>query len=423
MNILFGTQFYTPTIGGVQEVMRQLAEKLVKKGHRVTIATTSSADRAFEELNGVIIKEFSITGNYATGMQGEVKKYQHYITSNQFDLLMVMAAQQWTFDALWPILDQLTKTKTVFIPCGFSGLHDPIFSDYFQKMPNILAKLDHLIFHSTDYRDINFAKEHGINKLSIIPCGASDEDFKTIADPTFRARHGIHTDSFLFLTVGTFTGIKGHLELSKAFSLMALPKGQTATLILNGNTLSQFDTGAGNLLHKVFSTIKTRGVSYLIKLLINKFLKIETSPHKIARTINKTQLNKQVLITNFSRTELIQTFINADLFVFASNIEYSPLVLFETAAAGTPFLSVDVGNTPEISEWTGAGVICESSVDDLGYTRVNEHTLAKEMLALMNNPKKVKKLGNEGKKRWQSNYSWSKIADRYEDVFIQLLNN
>jgi glycosyltransferase involved in cell wall biosynthesis len=421
MKLLFGSQFYTPSIGGVQEVIRQLAEKLVSRGHQVTVATSRSVERNFNTLNGVAIKEFNISGNYATGMQGNVDQYHQYIIEEKFDVIMVMAAQQWTFDALWPLIGEFSKTRVVFIPCGFSGLHDPIFAEYFNCMPTILAKIDHLIFHSTDYRDINFAKEHNIKNISIIPCGASKEDFSVSKDDGFRKRHKIRENSFVFLTVGTFTGIKGHLELIKAFAKMEIAHKNNATLILNGNTLSPFNSGAGHFLHKIRSTIKTRGIIYLLKLLIKKFLMPQDSIKKIAEKINGKNNNKNVLITNLERIELIQAFINADLFVFASNIEYSPLVLFETAAAGTPFISVSVGNAEEIAKWTKAGIICDSIVDEKGYTRVDDHILAMKMFEMMENPELLTRLGTNGREQWLSQLNWEEVSLRYEEVFLKVV--
>jgi hypothetical protein len=42
-----------------------------------------------------------------------------------------MAGQQWSFDALWPVLDEI-KARKVFIPCGFSALYEPHFRGIFQ---------------------------------------------------------------------------------------------------------------------------------------------------------------------------------------------------------------------------------------------------------------------------------------------------
>lgn len=419
MRILFCCQFYSPSIGGVQEVIRQLAERLVKRGHELTVATTKLPSRDFTSLNGVSIKEFSVTGNWASGMTGEVEAYQNYVCDGNFDVLMIYAAQQWTFDALWPVLDKCVSAK-VFVPCGFSGLYEPGYAKYFEVLPPILKKFDHLIFNATKYRDIDYAKEHAIDKFSIFPNGASEDDFNTPLDPAFRSRCGIPEDSFLFLTVGSFTGLKGHLELAKAFAQMSLPTGQHATLILNGNEVQRLEQDISGLSKKVIGLIKTNGIAYVIRRIIEKFTGATSSPKSVVDDVNASQSNKLALITDFSRVELTQAFMCADLFVFASNIEYSPLVLFETTAAGTPFLTVDVGNSAEIARWTGAGLMCPSTVDAKGYTQVDPQVLAQRMTALLEQKDMLIELGAIGKNNWREHFTWGKVTDRFEQLFCRL---
>src|SRR2546422_277727 len=422
MRILFCGQFYAPSVGGVQEVMRQIAERLVVRGHQVTVATTKLPGRDFKTLNGVDIEEFHVSGNIVSGMAGEIEQYQEYVVTGDFDVVMIMAAQQWTFDALWPVLDRV-KYRKVFIPCGFSGLYEPAYAQYFQQLPGVLRKIDHLVFHATKYRDIDFAREHGIENYSVIPVGASEELFDVPVDASFRARHGIPEQSFLFLTVGSFNGLKGHLELANAFSRLELAEGQHATLILNGNDVQMLDRSISGLLGKFVGLIRTHGVQGSVRHILNKSLGTGTSPKKVASLVNKSQPNKLVLVTDFLRPELTQAFMAADLFVFASNIEYSPLVLYESAAAGTPFLSVRVGNSEEIARWTGAGLICPSTVDERGYTRVDEVVLARSMAKLMQQRDRLAELGARGKKNWSERFTWGKISTQYEHIFQQLAGN
>lgn len=422
MRILLCCQFYAPSVGGVQEVIRQIGERLVASGHQVTVATTRLPTRDFEILNGVFVKGFDVAGNLVGGMTGEIGQYQEYVLGGAFDIIMIYAAQQWTFDALWPILDKITIPK-VFIPCGFSGLYEPGYAKYFQKMPEILSQFDGLVFHATHYRDIDFARKHGIGGLSIIPNGADDEEFNVAADPLFRSRLEIPAQSFLFLTVGSFSGLKGHLELAKAFSQLKLLEGQHATLILNGNEVQLLKGGIGRSLLKFVSAVKTYGLVYSIRRVWTKLLGTRESPMEVASLINKSQPDKKVLVTNFQRKKLTQAFMAADLFVFASNVEYSPLVLYESAAAGTPFLTVNVGNAAEIAQWTGAGVICPSAVDRKGYTRVDEGVLAQAMAELMQQKERLKKLARTGKKNWAERYTWGEIAAQYEQLFLDLLKS
>ncbi len=233
MRLLFCCELYYPSVGGVQEVIRQLAERMVGLGHEVTVATTSLSNRVFKELNGVRIAEFSIIGNAAMGMKGEIDQYRQFVINAKVDAILIKAAQQWTFDALWPVLHRI-RARKVFIPCGFSGLFQQSYSDYFQQMADVLMSFDHLIFYATQYRDIDYARAHNIRHFSIIPNGASEIEFDVPRDPLFRSRHGIPEESFVFLTVGSLTGFKGHLELVKAFAELKTG-GRPVVLILNGN--------------------------------------------------------------------------------------------------------------------------------------------------------------------------------------------
>lgn len=427
MRILFCCEFYAPSVGGVQEVMRQVAERLVVCGHEVTVATSKLPHRNFARLNGVNIQEFDVSGNSVRGIFGEREKYQEYVAGGSFDVVMIKAAQQWTFDALWPVLDRINFPK-VFIPCGFSGLHEPGYAEYFRQMPEILNKFDHLIFYASDYRDINFTRQHGITHFSIIPNGASEKEFNVPADPNFRSINGILEDAFLFLTVGSLTGLKGHGEIAKAFERMLLPAGKNAVLILNGNEPLRINAGAFSLPGRLIGLVKAYGFKYAFKhaskrLLCTIGLKVgqNDSFKEIASRVNQKNDSKRILLTNFPRKELVQAYMAADLFVFASNVEYSPLVLFESAAAGTPFLTVMVGNAEEIAGWTECGEICPSHNDEKGYTRVDPGVLAKKMAELMTRPELLKLMGERGKRNWSGKFTWQKISQQYEEVFENLL--
>ena len=425
MKILLCCEFYYPSIGGVQVVMQQLAEHFVVMGHDVTVATRLMPSREGSELNGVRIREFSVFGNRVAGMKGEIKKYQEFVQNGKFDVVMIKAAQQWTFDALWPVLEQVSSVK-VFIPCGFSGLYEPAYAEYFQRLPSILRKFDHLIFYASDYRDINFAKEHGIANYSIVPNGASELEFNVQPTPNFRSTLKLGDGDFIFLTVGSFTGLKGHLEVAKAFALADF-NGRQTILILNGNKPVHYDKNIFQTLIRALGLVRLYGLKYVTKHVLKTFLRSmgfrvgkDDEFETVMNNIRK-QSNKKVMVMDLPRLVLIQAFMAADLFVFASNVEYSPLVLFESAAAGTPFLTVPVGNAEEIAQWTGAGVVCPAVRDAKGYTRVDPSELAQFMSQLARDEALLKRLGAAGKGNWQDKFTWEKISREYEVIFLRLV--
>jgi len=314
------------------------------------------------------------------GMSGEVDRYRDFVLGFGADAILIKAAQQWSFDALWPVLDRIAARK-VFIPCGFSGLHEPAFARYFAQMPDVLRKFDHLIFYAERYRDIDFCLAHGLTHLSVVPNGASETEFDGPPDPRFRARLGIAPDAFVFLTVGSPIAMKGFAPVAEAFAALDTG-GRPATLILNGRWPHLPPPGtppsagsarvakAASIAGRLGLTLRQEGLSGLVSL-----ARRQRHRRDAARTIRRAiahanaQAGKRVLCTDLRRPDVVEAFMAADLFILASVVEYSPLVLFEAVAAGTPFLSVPVGNAEEIVRWTGGGVISPAGTDRRGYSR------------------------------------------------------
>jgi glycosyltransferase involved in cell wall biosynthesis len=426
VRLLFCCEFYHPSRGGVQEVMRQIAERLAPAGHEVTVATSYLPERDFTSHNGVAIRDFRIVGNAIVGMSGEIERYREFVFNFGADAVLIKAAQQWTFDALWPILGQINARK-VFIPCGFSGLYEKAYAGYFAQLPDVLRRFDHLIFYAEKYRDIDFARAHGLTRYSILPNGASEREFEAPLDDTFRGGLGISEQEFVFLTVGTPIASKGHRQVVEAFARLRT-KRRPVTLILNGEWPPPFRP-------KSALATASRRATAVIRLFVHALrgwdwgvlqagTKAAIERSRSGRAIEdwirdaKSQPDKKVLCTDMQRSDLVQAFMTADLFVFASIVEYSPLVLFEAAAAGTPFLSVPVGNAKEIADWTGGGMICRAEKDERGYTRVDPSVLAREMERCMDSPDMLARIGATGKERWRRLFTWQAIARQYESILM-----
>lgn len=446
MKYLFCCEFYFPSVGGVQEVMKQVAERLIQRGHEVTVATTKISNRNFTELNGVKIREFNCSGNIANGLNGELKKYQEFILSYVCDAILIKAAEQWTFDALWEIIDNI-KVDKYFIPCGFLSFYDPIYIDYYRNLPNILKKFKKLIFYSNNYRDINFIKANGIETNLVISNAASELEFSDVIERNiFRTKYNIRSNSFLIFTVGSLTGAKGHKELCEA--LLLLEKSDlNITLVLNGNNPYLANADLDNTFSikekdSVFTKLKERinfilinwkkvisvavaskgNFSILIKNYKKTKLLIEVSKltpanivENLVNKINSNNGNIKAVLLNLSRSELIEAYFSADLFVLASHVEYSPLVLFEACAAGLPFLSTPVGNVDELRDWFQGGYITPGTKDDKGFISVNPQDLANSIHEIILKKDELKEMGKKMRSNWQKYYGWNNVTSKYED--------
>jgi glycosyltransferase involved in cell wall biosynthesis len=419
MKLLFCCAQYWPSVGGVQEVIRQIAEHLAEAGHEVAVATSQRSDRKTDQHNGVRIHQFRVNGNLAVGLSGEVDRYRRFVGNFDGDAILIKAAQQWSFDALWPVLDDI-KARKVFVPCGFSGLYEPIYARYFAELPAILRKFDHLIFYAQKYRDIEFAKANGIENYSIIPNGASEKEFGRAAEGRLRTNLGIAKDDFLFLTVGSPVTAKGHKEVGAAFARMDTG-GRNATLILNGSFPAVDRRSLMSLLHlrtirKAFQILGREGWRSVWARLFPKQHPIVDIPDVPAASVEPSRGTKRTLCLDLPRPDVIDAFLEADLFVFASKVEYSPLVLFEAAASGTPFVTVPVGNATEIVRWTGGGWLCPADFDEKGYVNVSPVVLAAEMERAIRSPELLRQFGEAGRLAWQKWFTWATIAKSYEGV-------
>jgi L-malate glycosyltransferase len=380
LRILHCVEFYHPSPGGAQAVVRHVSRELVRRGHEVTVATTRLPHRDETELDGARIEEFEISGNAVRGMSGEVDRYRSLATDGGFDVVMTYAAQQWTTDALLEVLDRI-PAGTVLAPCGFSGLADPAYEGYFADLPQALERFDELIFHSGTYQDIEFARRNGLENLNVVPNGASREEFE-VSQSDFRDRHGIDPNGLLLLTVGPHNWRKGH-----ALSIQGFRRADTGggTLVVIGNRPLRAGCQWDCRRRALATRIGTAG-------------------------------RKRVIVLDVPRADVLSAYAAADLFVFGSQVECSPLVLFEAVASGTPFVSTAAGNAEEIAEWTGGGVVVPSTRRD-GLVEGSPDAVAAEVERLCNDEVERSRLAESGRSRWLEEFTWDRIAERYEAVY------
>lgn len=385
MKILHTVEFYDPSVGGAQEVVRQLSEHLVRRGHRVTVATTRHPDRTNSESSGVSVEQFEISGNAARGLVGEVERYRDFLRRGDFDVMLNYAAQQWASDAAFELIGQLPYA-TLLAPCGFSGLYQRPYRAYFESLPAVLRRYDGLVFHGGRYRDIDFARRHGVDG-TVIPHGVSTTEFG-VPGTGFRARFAIPADEPLVLTVGSHTGLKGHREAVRAFRRARLDHG---TLVILGN--------------------RVRGGC-------------DRSCRLLATRVNVVDRGRRrILVEEVPRGVVVEALFDADLFVLASRIEASPTVLYESFAAGTPFVSADVGNAAELVESTGAGVVVETAYDGDGYALASIDGLARAIDELIADPARRERMGSAGRSAWKERFTWDAIAAQYEAVYARAIHD
>ena len=387
MKILHTVEFYLPSQGGMQEVVKQLSERLARQGHEVTVATTKLPQRASAEIDGVAIEEFAVAGNQVRGFTGEAERYQNFLRESRFDIVANFAAQQWATDLALPILNQI-HGKKVLIPTGFSGLYALEYVAYFEAMKTGMTQYDVNVFLSDDYRDINFARANGINNRVLIPNGAAADEFLAAPALDIRRRLGIPKRHRLILLVGSHTNLKGHAEAIQIFEQAQI---ENTTFLLVANRIGP---GCRRNCYKRWAQFSLSPANW--------------------------RTGKRLQIRSLSRPETVAAYQSADLFLFPSNIECSPLVLFECMASRTPFLTTDVGNAAEIIAWSGGGRMLPTQIDAQGLSHADITGSVKMVEHAAADVSGQAAQAAAGHAAWQQRFTWERIAEDYERLYCRL---
>ncbi len=360
MKILICAESFYPEINGVSTVLTNLTRELSKKNISVSVATKKIPNRKnlIIKKKKITVHEFNISGNLVKGFKGNTIEYTEFLKNSKFDIYFFYAAQQWSFDLALPIFNNSDK-KICFVPCGFSRLNNFFYKDYFRNIFNEIKNLNSVIFHSKNYQDYTACKKNNVKNLSIISNGAN----------TYKVFNKNRSNSILIVSE-----IKFNKGLERSLCALLISRVRNVQL----NIYSQKKPSSFNL---YFLLIK-----FLIFLLKNKGIKTN-------------------LKYGFRENHIEKVRSKSRIFLFGSRLECSPLVLYESASSGLPFISFKAGNSLEIAKKTGAGIIVN-----------NIREMAKVINKLFLDKRLNMKLSSNGIKN-SSKFSWKKIAMSYLKVF------
>jgi glycosyltransferase involved in cell wall biosynthesis len=409
MKLLHVAESYPPHQTGVAEQVYRISAGLSALGHEVAVATGEGPEGqpgADPPAPGSIpVARYRIAGNAAAGMSGQVAAYQEHLRADASQLVTVFCAQQWSADAAFPVLEQI-RARKVFVPVGLSGLHHPAWAAYYRELPAHLRCFDAHILLSSTYQDAEFLRQHRIGPVFTIPNGAASEEFGRDPVAGWRARRGVGRRHLIVL-IGNHTGWKGHVE---SMRLLAASGVRDATLLIIGRASAEAPSLRGlarNLVRHRAWCPHGPGCGVLCQ---ERAAAFNRSRLAVARGL-------EVRLAELPRSEVVAALFAADLMLFPSNVECSPIVLFEAAAAGLPFLATDVGNVPEIAAWTGAGEVLPTRRLWRGLRRVDVAAGAAQLARRLADRDWLSACRQRGRSAWRSHFTWEAIAARYAAVY------
>ena len=216
------------------------------------------------------------------------------------------------------------------------------------------------------------AKRAGVNeeKMDVIPYPVDTSLFKPGADSDFRMRHGISEDCYLIISVGAVN--KSHKRMDWIIKEAARLKERPYLLIVGEEDGETPD-------------IKKLGIEKLPGRL--KFITLD-------------------------RGELAEAYCAADLFILASTIEGFGIVFIEAMASGLPIITHDHPNQRWILGEVGTFVDMEK-----------EGELAKKIALFMADKEAGVKLGEKGRVRAETVFSWDALTEKYVGLYEKVVNH
>jgi glycosyltransferase involved in cell wall biosynthesis len=302
MRIAQVTPRYHPYIGGIETYVREVSEKLVKKGFNVEILTTDPSGNLpkDETINGVHVKRFkSWAPGEAYYFSRDLKKY---LAENSKGYDIVHAHNYHALPALYAA--QTKASNRLF----FSPYYHAAGHTFFRSLLHILyryvgrrifEKADKVICIS-DYEKGLIVNHFQLNdeKIVIIPGGVNLEDFKSLK----KRKKNLRT----ILYVGRLEKYKGVQYLIKA-----MPK-------LDDDIILEI-VGKG---------------SYRKSLI------------KLTKKLNMQ--GRVRFCHDLSREELLQKYMDANVFVMLSKHESYCISVAEALASRIPCI---VANTSALKQW------------------------------------------------------------------------
>lgn len=216
--------------------------------------------------------------------------------------------------------------------------------------------------------------------IDIIPCGTEIERFGSIARSAARRQLGIAPETKVVLYVGRFDPRKGIETLVRAVSLSAVPKADLKLIIGGGWRPGECD---GKERDRIGSIVEELGLS-----------DITSFPGGLSREI------------------LPAYYAAADVCVVPSHYEPFGLVAIEAMACGTPVVASDVGGLKYTVVPRETGLLAPPK---------NEAAFAGAIDRLLVDSVWRQQLGQAGRSRVQTYFSWDGIASQLSQLYNQLL--
>ncbi|NQT22240.1 MAG: glycosyltransferase family 4 protein [Candidatus Omnitrophica bacterium] len=375
--------FYYPVIGGMEELVKNIAETLAEKGHDIDIFTTDRDHEGKivnsprkERINSVNVYRFRTFFKF--GFMSFFPGIIWSLLRKKYNIIHLHSYRHPHTE----IASFIGAIKSV--PTILHG-HGPFYSDTISKWKFICySAYDFIARYSILKRISMIVASTEIEKKEYIKRGVSEHKIKVLPN-------GLR--NIYFSNVNTAEVLKQYALLGKK------------TILYVGRLHPNKRIDA--LISSLPQIIKHEPRAYL--LLIGPGADYYPYLNMLAHK-NKVEKHFKWLGA-VSELEKIMLYNAADCFVMPSDYEPFGLVLLEAMAAKKPVIAIKAGGPTEIVEDGQTGFLIE---------RNNTKQLENTILMLLQNPDLANKIGSNARLRAEE-FRLSKMVDRIEAIYYDLV--
>jgi len=364
MKIIQIAPYYPPHLGGMESCVREISEKLAKKGHSIEVFASNigSEEEKPKSIKNLTVRYLKAWDFAHTPLIPSL--FFKLTTISKDSVMHVHVSQPLIPEIAWLIskirkISYIAHVHVDIEPTGKMGFLLPFYKKFFLK--RVLRAASKIVVPTRDYAAL-ISKKYVIpeHKIAVIPYGVDLNNFKSISTE-------LHNPIKLLFV--------GRLAKQKNIPLLI-------------NSLKKIiDKNDFNIeLHVVGDGEEKNKIALLIKA-----LKLD---------------DKVILHGSLIGNRLYQIYSNSDIFILPSAYESFGIVLIEAMASGLPIVVSDIPAVGNVIENEKTGLLTKLTPED--FSKAIETMITNSELReglIRNGLKEVKK------------YDWDKIVSKFECIY------
>lgn len=391
MKIIQVVHRYYPAVGGTENQVKSISEELVRRGHKVSVITTSSLSvldipslfHPFRRKKVNVQKSEEIEG----------------VDVHRYDALF----RFYGFLAISPMRKLLTIKADIIHAYGFyitTSLVAMMAAKH-RSIPFLLTANDATVslYGSTAKRACSNIYNHIIGKLLILNSARVIAVSRTNAEDLVK----------LGVTEQKITVVPNGIKMERFLDGTSVSIEQNGPIVLYVGRISE-DKGIQCLIRAAPSVLKDFPHT--------RFLIVGEDYGclgKFRALVNNLGMEKSVIFTGrLTDKRLVSVYRSADVFVLPSELEAFGIVVIEAMASGVPVIVSNCGGMKDIVKDGTNGFLF-----DVGDAR----QLAEIIKVLLSNEELRIRLAKNGKKTVRERYTIDKVVDTLEKLYEKTLNS